>query len=129
MIYSASDGCLCKIFTNHSVMEKPAIGKPFLTAFLSLLLSTFFMACEGYRCATGRVVDKTTNKALEGVLCENLTGPQKIHTDSSGTFDLCNRISSCVPNCKDIQIRFSKSGYQTVTIENPEENVVIYLEK
>ena len=110
-------------------MEKRGKRRLVLTVFICFLLSTFFTGCEGYRCGTGQVVDKTTNKALDSVFCENLTGPQKIYTDRSGTFDLCNRISGCVPNCKDIRIRFSKNGYKTVTIENPEENVVVYLEQ
>ena len=93
-----------------------------------LLLSFLITSCEGYRCGEGRVLDKTTSKPLDSVYCEVLTGVQKMYTDSAGKFHLCNRISGCVPQCKDITIRFSKTGYKTITLENPEEEN-IYLER
>lgn len=70
-----------------------------------------------------------TNKALDSVYCEVLTGVQTMYTDSTGKFDLCNRISGCVPDCKDITIRFSKIGYKSISVDNPVDDAIIYLER
>ena len=98
------------------------------TAFLCTVFTAAFTSCEGYKCGTGHVVDKLTSKPLDSVFCEAITGVQTQYTDSAGTFELCNRMSGCVPQCKDISIQFSKPGYKTIVVENPED-AVIYLER
>ena len=84
--------------------------------------------CEGYRCGNGKVMDKATNQLLDSVFCEAVTSNQSMYTDSTGSFNVCNKISGCVPKCKDIVVRLSRQGYKTVTLENPED-VIIYMEK
>lgn len=99
-----------------------------LLVLLAIVLVYALTSCEGYRCGNGTVLDKTTNKPLDSVFCEVMTGSKTMYTDSTGTFELCNPFGGCVPDCKDITIRFSKAGYKTVSTENPVE-AVIFLER
>ena len=103
--------------------------KPFLIILLTFLIAIFITSCEGYRCGTGMVLDKATNKPLDSVHCEVLTGVQAMYTDSTGKFDLCNRISGCVPDCLDLTIKFSKNGYKSFSITNPGDESIIYMER
>ena len=96
---------------------------------LTLPFAIFITSCEGYRCGSGVVLDKTTNKPMDSVYCEVLTGVQTMYTDSTGKFDLCNRMSGCVPDCLDITIRFSKNGYKSFSINNPGDDSIIYMER
>lgn len=98
------------------------------TGFLAAAV-LFLQACEGYRCADGTVIDKTTDLPMDSVYIEVLTGSQTIYTDSSGKFDVCNQFGGCVPHCKDIMVRFSKNGYKTVTLNNPKAEDRVYMEK
>jgi hypothetical protein len=99
-----------------------------LLTVLLILLS--FESCEGNRCAEGTVFDKTTNLPLDGVLVEVITTESKAaYTDTSGKFDVCNKMGGCVPNCKDIMIRFSKNNYQTITLTNPEKDANVMMER
>ena len=103
--------------------------KSILIILLTLTIAIFITSCEGYRCGNGIVLDKTTNKPLDSVYCEVLTGVQTMYTDSTGKFDLCNPISGCVPDCKDITIRFSRNGYKSISVDNPVDDAIIYLER
>jgi hypothetical protein len=102
--------------------------KLLFVVLITFLIATCLTSCEGYKCGTGTVFDKMTNKPIDSVFCEVQTGVQKMYTDSTGKFDLCNQISGCVPECKDIIISFSKDSYKTVTVENP-EGAIIYMER
>jgi hypothetical protein len=45
--------------------------------FITLMVTVFAVAltsCEGYRCGNGQILDKATNKPLDSVFCEALTG-------------------------------------------------------
>lgn len=95
----------------------------------AMLLMLCIQSCEGYRCSDGVVLDKLTNLPLDSVLCDVISGSQKAYTDSTGKFDVCNRMGGCVPDCKDIMVKFSKAGYRSQQIENPGTGAVIYLEK
>jgi hypothetical protein len=95
------------------------------TCFICLLL----YSCEGSRCGNGIVLDKQTSQPLDSVICTVVTnnGWQDV-TDSTGHFATCNAIGGCVPHCRDIEIEFSKTGYKTIRVENP-DSAVIYLER
>ena len=100
--------------------------------FFIILMQVFWAfttGCEGYRCGTGTVVDKITRFPLDSVYIEVLTGRKIMYTDSTGKFDVCNPMSGCIPDCRDISIRFSKAGYQSVTLENPAYEIVVPLER
>ncbi len=99
------------------------LGLTFLTISLALI------NCEGMRHAEGIAVDKVSNLPLDSVLCNVLSGNQKALTDSTGTFDVSNRLSGCMFGCKDIRVEFSKKGYKTIALTNPKLDVVVTLEK
>lgn len=105
-------------------MKKP------ITILLLFATVLFLTSCEGYRCADGIVKDKLTNLPLDSVLI-NVTssGERVVYTDTTGTFDVCNRMGGCVPECKRIVVTFSKDGYKTVTLTNPERQTIVQLEQ
>lgn len=97
-----------------------------------LLFSIPFIlnSCEGYRCSEGIVVDSITQAPLDSVMIEVVTDNSEIYyTDAEGNFDVCNKMSGCVPDCKDITIRFSRNNYSSKTITNPEKDIVVQLER
>lgn len=94
-----------------------------------LSIAVLLNSCEGYRCANGTVTDAATNLPLEGVKCAVTTGKQVYYTDTSGKFDVCNQMSGCLPDCKDITVEFSKKGYESYVVDNPDEELVIPLQK
>ena len=86
--------------------------------------------CEGYRTATGTLRDAATGTPLDSVRVTVLTRSDDArvsYTDSTGFFDVQNRMSGCVPKCKEIRVEFSKAGYQSTVIENPDDTVEILL--
>lgn len=94
-----------------------------------LTIAVIVNSCEGFRCADGVVKDADTNLPLEGVKCEVTTGKQVYYTDSSGKFEVCNQMSGCLPGCKDITVQFSKEGYESYIVDNPNKELVIPLQK
>lgn len=97
-----------------------------LTVFLIIIC---FESCEGYRCADGSIISKTTGLSLDSVYVEVTTSSKTLYTDSTGKFDVCNGMGGCVPDCKDITIKFSKTNYKTVTLTNPEKDVTVIMEQ
>ncbi len=87
------------------------------------------ISCEGNSCAKGTIVDSKTLQPIDSVFCEAITGTQKVYSDTLGRYYVCNIFGSCVPKCKDISVRFSKKGYITKEISEPEDGEKIYLEK
>lgn len=88
----------------------------------------FLSGCEGYRCGDGTVLDADTRLPLDSVFCEVLTGSEQMVTDSSGDFSLCNPFGGCMP-CPDIEIEFSRAGYSSQLVTNPDHDRIILLEK
>ncbi|MGC4232172.1 MAG: hypothetical protein QM594_04270 [Niabella sp.] len=112
------------------ILNANKISKRLVSPLLALLLLLCLESCEGYKCADGTVIDKATNLPLDSVLVEVVTaGSRTIYTDTSGKFDVCNRMGGCVPNCKDIMVKFSKNNYKTVTLTNPEKDAIVIMDK
>jgi hypothetical protein len=95
--------------------------------FLLLLFTQ--TSCEGYRCAKGIILDKTTSLPLDSVLVKVKSGKQKMFSDTSGNFRVCNQFGGCVFGCEDIIVEFSKKGYKTILLKNEECIGTLYLEK
>ena len=87
------------------------------------------ISCEGQSCARGDVKDQTSNLAIDSVYVHVINGTQTMYTDSSGKFGVCGEFGSCMSGCKDIVIEFSKSGYKTQTLQNPEPGIIVLLER
>lgn len=92
------------------------------TLLIFLLLITN-LGCEGYRCGTGKIVDSKSDLPLDSVLCK-IDNELFVYSDSIGHYELCGRFSGCVPDCPDIQIEFSKKGYKTQIIKNPNKDII-----
>lgn len=103
--------------------------KPLLTFFTAGSIVLLLYSCEGFRSAEGVVKDKLTNAPLDSVLCTVVTGDETIYTDSTGRFKLQNRMGGCMFGCKIITVQFSKAGYKTTDITNPEGNTTVYMER
>lgn len=86
-------------------------------------------SCEGYAKSDGTVVDRSTNLPLDSVSVEVVSASMLTYTDSTGKFDVRNNMGSCFPKCDDIVVRFSKIGYQTITLTNPKKEVIVWMEK
>ena len=94
-----------------------------------LFIAICFESCEGYRCANGTVLDKTTNLPLDSVLIEIISADSRaVYTDTTGTFDVCNNFGGCMP-CKDIILKFSKNNYNTIILTNPEKDERVIMDK
>lgn len=96
---------------------------------LCLLIIVTVASCEGYRTADGIVKDAVSNMPLDSVLVKVETGTQEMLTDSTGTFDVHNRLGGCMFGCKDITVSFSKEGFVKKTVTNPEVDAVVFLER
>ncbi len=116
----------------NAVRNRSEVINMKINILLIVLLPTLFLlGCEGYRCAKGIVKDKSTNLKLDSVLCYVTTSREVFYTDTSGAFNVCNRMGGCVGSkgCPDIIVEFSKPGYKSLLLKNPEDDMVVYLEK
>ena len=102
-----------------------------------LILSAFFTACEGYREANGIVLDADTLEPLDSVLVGSWVSKIKKNnfesemlTDSTGVWWASTGLVGCDPRgCADLWVRFSRSGYDTLQVENPQDSVVLLKKK
>lgn len=99
----------------------------FLFSILFLFIITC-CSCEGYRSARGVIKDKTSFRPLDSVVIYNTTNDVWYVTDTSGRFEVHNGMGGCVPHCKDIIVRFVKTGYKTQELTNPQDTI-FYLER
>lgn len=94
------------------------------TLFSFLVISLCLMSCEGYRSAIGTVYDKYTKMPIENVKCTVLETDQVYYSDSIGKYSVRGKFGPLIPK-PDIEVEFSKEGYNTITIINPNS---VYLE-
>lgn len=100
------------------------------TLLLALIVLSTAGCAEGFRTATGVVVDDQTGQPLDSVLCNVTTGNDTQLTDETGKFDLQNRMTRCNNRkCPNITVEFSKNGYQTTSVTNPHSNLTVRLKK
>ena len=98
--------------------------KELLQLFIFGLFVTLMNSCEG-----GFVYDSNSKIPIDSVLCEAITGSEKVYSDSIGAYKVCNEFGGCMFGCKDITVRFSKVGYKTTDVAEPGNASKIYLEK
>ncbi len=99
-----------------------------LILIIGLIGTLWLFGCEGYRCAEGTVYESGTDIPIDSVLCKVLTGTEELYTDSLGRYEVCNVFSGCVPDCPEIEVEYSKPGYLTLILTNPNRDD-IFLEK
>lgn len=93
-----------------------------------IILGFTLQSCEGQRCSSGKILDKSTNLPLDSVQVKMLSSKVMFATDSTGLFDVCGMFGGCMP-CKDILVEFSKEGYQTQTMTNSDTGIIVLLER
>lgn len=89
-----------------------------------IVLSAICVSCEGMRAADGRVIDITTKDPIDSVLCTVVETGEFIYTDSNGEYELHGPFGGCVTKCPDMTVTYEKSGYQSITILNPQDNTI-----
>ena len=99
------------------------------TWFCWLFALALLCGCEGYRTAEGTVVDAENGTPLAGVECYVKTAEYTYYTDSTGTFDLGNGMSGCVPECPAILVWFAKEGYTPLLKVNEDANGIIQMHR
>jgi hypothetical protein len=100
-----------------------------LSFALTLGLIVILMArCEGYSCAKGSIYDSISKLPIDSVLCTALTGSKSTYSDSTGAYEVCNDFGGCSFGCKDITVRYTKTGYKSKDISKKNFDNV-YLEK
>jgi hypothetical protein len=98
--------------------------KKFLPFILALFLS-ILSGCEGVSCGMGRVYDSSTLLPLDSVLCVS-NGNEQLQTDSTGSFDLCGPFGGCTfGGCPDVEIEFSRAGYQSQYLTEKFDSVLL----
>lgn len=99
------------------------------TWFCLLIVGALLCGCEGYRTAEGTVVDAENGIPLAGVECYVKTAEYTYYTDSTGTFDLGNGMSGCVPECPAILVWFAKEGYTPLLKVNEDASGIIQMHR
>ena len=94
--------------------------------FTTLLILS---SCEGYKCADGIVKDNISKIPLDSVYIKVVSGSKTMFTDTTGRFEICNNMGGCMFGCKEIIVEFSKSGYKTQALQNPDPDLTILLER
>jgi len=98
----------------------------FLLASLTLLLIT---SCECRRNAKGIIMDEATQLPIDSVRVEALTITlYDVYSDSSGNYSIGTSMTGSVGGCPDYNVSFSKEGYQTQVLVNPNGNVYLKME-
>ena len=106
------------------------LSQRIFTSFIVIFGFIFFISsCEGMRCAEGTIYDADTKELIDSVLCTVKSGNEVQYSDSLGKYSVCNPFGGCVPDCRDITVEFTKTGYKTKTLTNPKFNSDVYLEK
>ncbi len=79
---------------------------------IAILLGINFTACDCVLYISGRVIDASNNKPLEGVHINNSnTGKSYATTDSTGLFSF-TAISGGLFKCNSILVNYNMNGYQ-----------------
>lgn len=90
-------------------------------------MGLFFLltSCEGEKGGDGIVYDKNTGLPLDSVSYKCIETGKLKYTDSLGNWEMYGPFGSCVSDCPDFNVEFSKSGYETQTIQNPDNNIYL----
>ncbi len=91
---------------------------------LILFISTLLLSCEGTNVAKGSVVEDSTNEVLDSVLCKVIETGEVTYTDSQGEYYLNGPFGSCVRDCPDMTVEYSKEGFLTIEKVNPGKETI-----
>ncbi len=98
------------------------------TFIFLVIISVLLISCDGNRTGSGIIRDKLTNEPIDKVKYFSLEDDQFISfTGITGEYFVSGPIGGCMPDCIDFEAEYSKSGYKTIKIRNPDGD--LYLEK
>lgn len=95
--------------------------------FIYCTLIFTLLSCEGEKGGKGMVFEKNTDILLDSVMYKCIETGEIKHTDSLGNWEIYGPFGGCVSECPDFSVEFSKTGYVTKKMDNPDGNV--YLDK
>ncbi|MFD2908673.1 hypothetical protein ACFSX9_07975 [Flavobacterium ardleyense] len=95
--------------------------------FIYYILVLALLSCEGEKGGDGIVFEKKTAIVLDSVMYKCIETGEIKYTDSLGSWEMYGLFGGCVSECPDFRVEFSKTGYVTKKITNPDGN--IYLDK
>ncbi len=100
----------------------------FKTACMALAAFSL-LSCECRRSANGQILDESTLLPLDSV---NVKGLSVLFnedvSDSAGNYILGSTMTGTVGGCPDLKVTYSKEGYETLTMTNPDDEI-IYMKK
>lgn len=107
---------------------KLQISLSFKTACMALAAFSL-LSCECTRTADGVVLDEKSLLPIDSVLVKGVVNVyNQEYTDSTGRYFMTTGMTGAVGGCPDIKISFSKEGYQSLTLTNPDDDNV-YMKK
>ena len=96
----------------------------FLKIMYVLFSGLFLTSCECSRDASGVIMDETTQQPLDSVKVEGLTITlYSVFSDSLGNYSIGTSMTGAVGGCPDYKVSFSKEGYYSQVLVNPDGNV------
>lgn len=87
------------------------------------------VSCEGENGGDGIVFDKETGVVLDSVMYKCIETEKIKYTDSLGNWEMYGPFGGCMPDCLDFHVEFSKAGYKTITIKNPDDDIYLEVEE
>lgn len=95
--------------------------------FIYYTLIFTLLSCEGEKGGKGLIFEKDTDILLDSVMYKCIETSEIKYTDSLGNWEMYGSFGSRVRDCPDFSVEFSKTGYVTKKVSNPDGN--IYLNK
>jgi hypothetical protein len=119
-----------KIYSMRKIIQNQLniLSLTFFIVIFGFIL--IFNSCEGFRCAEGTIYDIDTRIPIDSVKCIVIgSHPDNVQfSDSIGKYNVCGNWGHCYPHCPDITVQFSKMGYETKIVTNPDKSD-IYLKR
>ena len=72
----------------------------------------------------GTVIEYSSNKPLDSVLCRVTETGETVYTDSTGKYYLEGPFGGCVRDCRNMTVEFTKQGYESISVSNPGHQII-----
>ena len=91
-------------------------------------LFTLILGCEGSRIGKGIICDIQTQIPLDSVKFKDINETIISYSDSTGSYTIEGPFGGCISECPDYKVEFSKEGYKTKIVENPDGYIFLEIE-
>ncbi|WP_123776128.1 hypothetical protein [Brumimicrobium aurantiacum] len=102
-----------------------------LAKYYTIKLATFsiasvlFLSCECRQEASGIILDKNTNEPIDSVIVRGEEGMDgEVYSAEDGSYAIDGGMTGAVKGCPDSKVSFSKEGYETMYVTNPNEKTI-----